>query len=290
MQAVKDTYQQHPLVVSSTKGNVGHCEAASALVGIIKTVLCLEHQQIPAQMHLSALNPSINLTNTNIIIPKKVLPWPKPSSDPNCKPRAAINTFGAGGTNGHAVLESSAHRRRVAPATERPWLFRVSAADETSLRSLTRSYAEYVEKRGPNLRDLAHTLLAHRSSFRFSHFFVASTYGSLLAQLRSDSAVVSKISNVRRRLLLVFTSQGAQWQVLCATHGVKLIWHLGPGWAVHYLVKVLYSGQRSLNVTACSKNFLTHRLGRFSMSFPRPEINLISSKLSTRSHCAPPYK
>ncbi|KAL8979635.1 MAG: hypothetical protein Q9205_005077, partial [Flavoplaca limonia] len=213
MQAVKDVYQQHPLVVSSTKGNVGHCEAASALVGIIKTVLCLEHQQIPAQMHFSTLNPSINLTNTNITIPKEVLPWPKPSSDPNCKPRAAINTFGAGGTNGHAVLESFAHDQSEVPATKRPWLFRVSAANETSLRSLTRSYGEYIEKRGPNLRDLAHTLLAHRSSFKFSHFFVASTYGSLLDQLRSDSAVVSKIGNVTRRLLLVFTGQGAQWQV-----------------------------------------------------------------------------
>ncbi|KAL9633907.1 MAG: hypothetical protein Q9204_003214 [Flavoplaca sp. TL-2023a] len=290
MQAVKDTYQQHPLIISSTKGNVGHCEAASALVGIIKTVLCLEHQQIPAQMHFSTLNTSINLTDTNITIPKKVLHWPRPSSDPNCKPRAAINTFGAGGTNGHAVLESFAHDQSEVPATKRPWLFRVSTADETSLRSLTRSYAEFIEKRRPNLRDLAHTLLAHRSSFRFSHFFVASTYGSLLAQLRSDRAVVSKIGNVTRRLLLVFTGQGAQWQVFCATHGIKLIWHLGPGWAVHYLIKVFCSGQRSLNVTACCKNFLTHRPGRSSMSFPRPEINLISNKLSTRNHCAPPYK
>lgn len=211
MQAVKDTYQQHHLVVGSTKGNVGHCEAASALVGIIKTVLCLEHLQIPAQMHFSTLNPSINLTDTNITIPKKALPWPKPSSDANCKLRAAINTFGAGGTNGHAVLESFAHRRREMPATERPWLFRVSAADERSLRSLTRSYITYIEKERPNLRDLAHTLLAHRSSFRHSLFFVSSTHDSLLAQLRCDHAVVTKTGNVARRILVVFTGQGAQW-------------------------------------------------------------------------------
>ncbi|KAL9030032.1 MAG: hypothetical protein Q9180_006953, partial [Flavoplaca navasiana] len=211
MQAVKDTYQQHPLVVSSTKGNVGHCEAASALVGIIKTVLCLEHQQIPAQMHFSTLNPSINLTDTNIAIPKKVLPWPNPSSNPNSKPRGAINTFGAGGTNGHAVLESFAHRRRELPVTERPWLFRVSAADETSLRSLTRTYAAYIEKQRPNLRDLAHTLLAHRSSFRYSLFFVTATYDSLLAQLRCDHAVVTKTGNAARGILVVFTGQGAQW-------------------------------------------------------------------------------
>lgn len=208
---MKDTYQPHPLIVGSTKGNVGHCEAASALVGIIKTVLCLEQQQIPAQMHFNILNPSIDLTSSNITIPKQVLPWPKPLSGLDCTPRAAINTFGAGGTNGHAVLDLFAHRRKEVPSTEKPWLFRISAADETSLRSLTRSYAEYIEKRGPNLRDLAHTLLAHRSSFKYSRFCVASTHSSLLAQLQSDQAVVVKTWNAARRVLVVFTGQGAQW-------------------------------------------------------------------------------
>ncbi|KAL8647622.1 MAG: hypothetical protein Q9226_006354, partial [Calogaya cf. arnoldii] len=211
LQAVKDTYLRHPLVVGSVKGNVGHCEAASALVGLIKTVLCLEHQQIPAQMHFDTLNPAIDLTNTNITIPRHILAWPEPFSDPNSTPRAAINTFGAGGTNGHAVLESYAHRPSATPATQRPWLFKVSAADETSLRCLTKSYVAYIESQKPNLGDLAHTLLAHRSSLRHSHFVVASTYSSLLAQLCSNHMTLSKISHAARRLLVVLTGQGAQW-------------------------------------------------------------------------------
>lgn len=208
---MQETYFRNPLVVGSVKGNVGHCEAASALVGLIKTVLCLEHQQIPGQMHFDTLNPAIDLTNTNITIPKQVLPWPEPFSKSNCRPRAAINTFGAGGTNGHAVLELFTHRPSQMPASERPWLFRVSAADETSLRSLIRSYVAYIENRKPNLMDLAHTLLAHRSNLRYSQFVVASTHGSLLDRLRSDHAVVAKTSNAARRLLVVFTGQGAQW-------------------------------------------------------------------------------
>ncbi|KAI4244578.1 MAG: hypothetical protein L6R42_010425, partial [Xanthoria sp. 1 TBL-2021] len=211
LQAVQETYFRNPLIVGSVKGNVGHCEAASALVGLIKTVLCLEHQQIPGQMHFGSLNPAIDLTNTNITIPKQVLPWPEPFSKSSCRPRAAINTFGAGGTNGHAVLESFTHRPSQLPASERPWLFRFTAADETSLRSLTRSYVAYIENRKPNLRDLAHTLLAHRSNLRYSQFVVASTHGSLLNRLRSDHAVVAKNSNAARRLLVGFTGQGAQW-------------------------------------------------------------------------------
>ncbi|KAL8994776.1 MAG: hypothetical protein Q9169_005338 [Polycauliona sp. 2 TL-2023] len=211
MQAVKDTYLRHTLIVGSVKGNVGHCEAASALVGLIKTVLCLEHEEIPAQMHFDALNPAVDLTNTNITIPKQILSWPELSANSGCTPRAAINTFGAGGTNGHAVLESFTHRRSEASATQRPWLFTISAANETSLRSLTKAYTAYIESRKPNLRDLAHTLLARRSRLRYSQFVVASTHGSLVTHLSSGLIAPAKTSNPARQLLVVFTGQGAQW-------------------------------------------------------------------------------
>ncbi|KAL8802209.1 MAG: hypothetical protein Q9200_006666 [Gallowayella weberi] len=141
MQAVKETYNGTPLVVGSAKSNVGHCEAASALVGLIKTVLCLEHEQIPAQMHYKTLAPTIDLTSTNITIPKITSPWPHYPSN-HAHPRvAAINTFGAGGTNGHAVLESYARHPSKVADVKRPWLFKVSAADEVSLQLLTESYA-----------------------------------------------------------------------------------------------------------------------------------------------------
>ncbi|KAL8860928.1 MAG: hypothetical protein Q9178_002683 [Gyalolechia marmorata] len=211
MQAVKETYIHHPLVVGSVKGNVGHCEAASALVGLIKTVLCLEKQQIPAQKHLDNLNPNIDFTGTNITIPKQHQLWPTPFPGSTRTRRAAINTFGAGGTNGHAVLESFLERPSDEPATQRPWLFRISAADETSLQLLTKSFVAYIDHKKPVLRDLAYTLLAHRSGLRYSRFVVASTSDSLLAQLRSKQPIFTKKSNTTERLLLVFTGQGAQW-------------------------------------------------------------------------------
>ncbi|KAL8681128.1 MAG: hypothetical protein Q9186_002721 [Xanthomendoza sp. 1 TL-2023] len=186
LQAVKETYMDTPLVVGSVKSNVGHCEAASALVGLIKTVLCLEHEQIPAQMHYKTLNSTIDLTGTHIAIPQKTLPWPKSPSERDYTRVAAVNTFGAGGTNGHAVLESYAYHPSKVINTRRPWLFKVSAADEVALQSLTKSYAAYIDYRNPKLKDLAHTLLAHRSNLRYSRFLVASTRHSLLAQLRSD--------------------------------------------------------------------------------------------------------
>ncbi|KAL8782267.1 MAG: hypothetical protein Q9213_005541 [Squamulea squamosa] len=210
LQAVKQVYKDHPLVIGSAKSNFGHCEAASALVGLIKTVLCLRHGKIPAQMHLKTLNPRIDLTGTNITIPRMALPWPEPLVAYNSR-RAAINTFGAGGTNGYAVVEAYSGRPSEDLAGPRSWLFKISAADEVSLQSMIETYAAYVEQNKPSLRDLAHTLLAHRSSLRCSKFFVATNHDALLAQLRSNHDIAITKTCSQGKVLFVFTGQGVQW-------------------------------------------------------------------------------
>ncbi|KAL8902419.1 MAG: hypothetical protein Q9207_004740 [Kuettlingeria erythrocarpa] len=161
MQAVNEVYARNPLTVGSVKSNIGHCEAASALTGLIKTVLCLENAQIPAQMHFGTPNPAIDFSHRTI--PTKNLDWPSNNGQPR---RAAINTFGAGGTNGHAVVEAYHAPSLDQMPAKRPWLFKVSAADEISLQALSLEYASFIKTQKPSLSDLAHTLLVHRSSLR----------------------------------------------------------------------------------------------------------------------------
>jgi acyl transferase domain-containing protein len=54
------------LVVGSVKASVGHLEAGAALIGIIKTIECLERGMIPAQKHFSIPNPKIDFTHVQI--------------------------------------------------------------------------------------------------------------------------------------------------------------------------------------------------------------------------------
>lgn len=201
------SYWVFPLVVGSVKSNVGHCEAASALIGLIKATLSLVNKQIPPQMHFSTPNPAINFTN--LIVPTKTLEWPETEGYPR---RAAINTFGAGGTNGHAVLEAYPRSSSELPVAQRPWLFKISAADEGSLQALTKCYAAHLERHRPNLQDLAHTLVARRSTLRYSRIVVASSHESLRTQLLSlDLTILTKSSHPAKWTLFVFTGQGAQW-------------------------------------------------------------------------------
>ncbi|KAL8727428.1 MAG: hypothetical protein Q9181_005715 [Wetmoreana brouardii] len=207
LQAVSAVYGACPLVVGSVKSNVGHCEAASALIGLIKTVLCLENAQIPAQMYFDTPNPAIDFSN--FIVPTKTLPWPDTAGHVR---RAAINTFGAGGTNGHAVLETYNRSSINSCVGQRPWLFKLSAADELSLKALKTAYAAYLEYQTPDLRALAHTLVARRSDFKYSQFFVASSHDSLRSQLLSDKVdTLTKSGDPVKGTLFVFTGQGAQW-------------------------------------------------------------------------------
>lgn len=205
-----DNGRAENLVVGSIKSNVGHLEACAAIAGIIKTVECLERAQIPPQMHFVNPNPQINFDN--VTIPTTMQSWP--GSELGAR-RAAVNSFGFGGTNGHVVLDHYPMISRIPSFTERPYLFKVSAATDSALKALAISYANYVERRKPLLGDLAHTLLSRRSTLKKSLFLSASGHAELIGKLRDweiGPSTISSLTNVPSHVIgFVFTGQGAQW-------------------------------------------------------------------------------
>ena len=51
--------RNNPLLIGSVKTNVGHLEAAAGVVGFIKTVLALQHHEIPPHLHFRSPNTQI---------------------------------------------------------------------------------------------------------------------------------------------------------------------------------------------------------------------------------------
>jgi acyl transferase domain-containing protein len=111
--AVYGSGRDTPLPVGSVKANIGHLEAASGVAGLIKLVLSMREREIPPVAGLTTLNPAIDFTATNLHAPREPLPLPSKTL------RMAINSFGYGGTNAHAILESAPEvTRRCAPRLE----------------------------------------------------------------------------------------------------------------------------------------------------------------------------
>src|SRR6185436_15889927 len=92
-----------PCVLASVKTNIGHLEAAAGIAGLIKVVLCMQHQTIPPHLHFHELNPRIDLAATRFVIPTTSQPW-QPKSH---RRFAGVSSFGFGGTNAHVVLEEA---------------------------------------------------------------------------------------------------------------------------------------------------------------------------------------
>ena len=89
--------------IGSAKTNIGHLDAAAGMAGLIKTVLALQHRQLPPSLHFSRPNPEIDFGSTPFFVNTRLTPW-KSIGGPR---RAGIMSTGMGGTNAHVVLEEA---------------------------------------------------------------------------------------------------------------------------------------------------------------------------------------
>lgn len=125
--------------VGSVKTNIGHLESAAGIAGLIKVVLALQHQRLPAHLHLSQLNPLIDLNNSAVFIPTKSQQW-------ECSQtlrHAGVSSFGFGGTNAHVILQEVQPNLSIYKDLAMN-LFTVSAKTSESLQGLVQEYIDYI--------------------------------------------------------------------------------------------------------------------------------------------------
>ncbi|MBF6240918.1 HAD-IIIC family phosphatase [Nocardia otitidiscaviarum] len=92
-----------PLGIGSLKSNVGHTQAAAGVGSVMKLVLALQHERIPATLHASVPSPQVDWERSGIAVAAEPLPWRR-GDRPR---RAGVSAFGLSGTNAHLVLEEA---------------------------------------------------------------------------------------------------------------------------------------------------------------------------------------
>ncbi len=196
--------------IGSVKSNLGHLEGAAGVTGLIKAVLALRHGELPPILHLDAVNPVLELTRSPFYLLDRRRPWP--SAGPR---RAAVSSFGMGGTNVHAILES-ADEPPPPPGerVQREALVLVSARSAEALPARTAAIAEAIERSPERFADLAHTLARGREHHAHRLAVVARDAAEAVERLRADDdplRVGPRRASSRPRVVLHFPGWGAQY-------------------------------------------------------------------------------
>ncbi|MFH9663473.1 SDR family NAD(P)-dependent oxidoreductase [Streptomyces sp. NPDC017248] len=157
--------------VGSVKTNIGHLDSAAGVAGLIKTVLAVEHGQIPPSLHFHTANPRLGLEGSPFYVNTELLDWPE-HEGPR---RAGVSSFGLGGTNAHVVLEEAPPpRSALRPCDEGAEQLLVwSAKSMEALEAATDRLADHLRThRDQDLADVAFTLRAGRKSLPFRRMLV----------------------------------------------------------------------------------------------------------------------
>ncbi|MED0940710.1 beta-ketoacyl synthase N-terminal-like domain-containing protein, partial [Bacillus mobilis] len=173
--AFKTAIEHHPMDINnkcgigSVKPNIGHIEAASGIASIFKVIKSFEHKMIPKTINITELNPEIQLEGTPFYIVDETVAW-KTNIDEQKNPiprRAAIHSFGVGGSNVHVVLEEYQRRKpnAVVANSESPYIFTCSAKNSHQLREYVKNMLQMVcENTSVNFGDFIYTCQVARES------------------------------------------------------------------------------------------------------------------------------
>ncbi|HEY3884615.1 MAG TPA: SDR family NAD(P)-dependent oxidoreductase, partial [Vicinamibacterales bacterium] len=205
--------------LGSVKTNIGHLDAAAGMAGVIKTVLALEHGQLPPTLHYNGPNPQTDLSTTPFYVNTSLIKWP--GDEPR---RAAVISTGMGGTNACVIVEQAPEPVGTVESSA-PQLLVLSAKTETAVEQAAAQLREFLTSHpSANLADVAHTLQDGRRVFQSRRALVAVDKDDAIAAL-SDGARLSRghaDSHTRRPVIFLLPGVGDHYVGMA--HGLYESW------------------------------------------------------------------
>lgn len=205
------TTKERFCAIGSVKTNVGHLDAAAGVAGLIKAVMALQNQMIPASLHFKKPNPKIDFEHSPFYVPTRSMPWKR------CEAplRAGVSSFGIGGTNAHVVVEESPSIDEET-ASSRPFhLLTLSGKTLSALEQVSERMLEFL-KNSPDvsMADVCYTLHLGRKPLPYRRIVVSRTRADAmesLATMTPKTTTSELCAEGDKSVVFLFPGQGTQY-------------------------------------------------------------------------------
>ncbi|OPX43969.1 erythronolide synthase, modules 5 and 6 [Ruminiclostridium hungatei] len=199
------------IAVGSVKANIGHLLSAAGIASFMKVVMALRDKKMPPQPNVATPNPMIKFPETPFYILKEEKNW---KVEEGVARRAAINSFGFGGTNCHIVLEENPVEADLLSEVcdEKPrHILCLSANTEAALEQKINNLSNFLEERKDySIADVCFTENVLRTTFKNRYCAIADSTADLVEKLKKASLDINK-SIALPKVALMFTGQGSQY-------------------------------------------------------------------------------
>ena len=179
----------------------------------------MRRRGIQPRLHFSNPNPRIEFEKLRLEVAASLTPWPGDNVA-----LAAVNSFGFGGTNAHALLEGPPEAVGLHPKPERDSspvrLFAFSAKGDSALKKLACAHAASLKSEAAiSFRDYCYTAAVRRVHHDRRAAVVARSKGELAERLEAFQAGErhAALSYARRsdrklpKIAFIYSGQGPQW-------------------------------------------------------------------------------
>ncbi|MER7674737.1 SDR family NAD(P)-dependent oxidoreductase [Kitasatospora sp. NPDC096128] len=188
----QDRSEDRPLWLGSVKSNIGHTQAAAGLAGVIKMVLALRNDRLPATLHVDEPTPHVDWTEGRVRLLTESVQWPA-GERPR---RAGVSSFGISGTNAHVIIEEApapavavTPAAPAAPPAVLPWV--LSGRTPEALRAQAGRLRDFLlERPEADPVDIGFSLATARTVFDHRAVVLGGDRDGLLAGLAVAAAGV----------------------------------------------------------------------------------------------------
>ena len=195
--------------LGSVKSNIGHLDTAAGIAGLIKISLSIYNQALVPNINFNLPNPEFNLENSPFYVIDEYKRW-----EYKGRPRrAALSSFGIGGTNTHAILEQyvdEVERTNYRSSDTETYIVPLSAKNKERLQVYAKNLLRYLNYSSNNsgndstvfpwapLSDIAYTLQIGRQAMDSRLVFAVHAREELVKGLEDFLAGKEKIKHCYR--------------------------------------------------------------------------------------------